>query len=368
MSLQTNAIIDNKEDLIGIFTVLVDLITAPAVLCGVDGSILKMNTAAAKNLGFPASRLDIRQSAENNQPDTSLSVLVQRISTIFEKTLRGTAVNQTAYRFENAKIKQSAFTFYAVPVQKDSVTTAVLITWTKKSGPLERVGREEPGYFRTIGTLAATVAHELRNPLGVIQTAIYNVRRKNKQGNLQKHLDNIENKIEESERIINNLLAYSRIKKPVMKKIHLYNFLTECITTFGAQHCGSGIKIKTELSGLSDVHFTLDPFQIREVLTNVLDNACGALQNMAGEIIIKGEQVPPDMIVLSVSDNGEGIDSFDLDEVFRPFFTRKSKGTGLGLTISRELINLHGGTIGISSQKGQGTSVRITLPNGKLSA
>jgi PAS domain S-box-containing protein len=213
-----------------------------------------------------------------------------------------------------------------------------------------------------IGTLAATVAHELRNPLAVIQTAAYNIRRKNKDAQLVKHIDHIEKKIAESERIINNLLNYSRIKKPQKKRIHLLNFINECIATVKTQYHSLNIVLKKDLKLFKDLIIYIDPFQIREVLANILNNAFQALQDKSGWIEIKGSLTPAREILIEVNDNGEGIDKQDLDAIFDPFFTRKSKGTGLGLTICRELVNLHEGRININSHKNKGTQVLIYLP------
>lgn len=221
---------------------------------------------------------------------------------------------------------------------------------------------EEAKRLSDIGTLAATVAHELRNPLGVIQTAVYNIRRKNEQEKLQKHIVHIEKKIAESERIINNLLNYSRMKKPQPKMIHLYNFMEECIDTIKIQYRNVEVKLKKNYNVFKNVKVNMDPFQIREVVTNILNNAYQALREDGGRIRIKGEIADANELIIEISDNGEGIDERDLSQIFSPFFTRKSKGTGLGLTISRELLNLNNGSINVHSTRGEGTTVRITLP------
>jgi signal transduction histidine kinase len=212
-----------------------------------------------------------------------------------------------------------------------------------------------------IGTLAATVAHELRNPLGVIQAAIFNIKRKVHDENLDTHIGNIQKKIGESELIINNLLNYANIKQPKLKKIHFYHFIDECLETIAEQYAAMTVNIRKDYESLVDLSIEVDPFQIREVLVNVLNNAYQAISDDEGEIDVTGS-VESENLVLAITDNGEGIDPRDMEKIFEPFFTQKSKGTGLGLTICRELIKLHKGDITVTSEKGKGTSVRISLP------
>ena len=94
-----------------------------------------------------------------------------------------------------------------------------------------------------------------------------------------------------------------------------------------------------------------DPNQIREIFLNILNNACQAYTASSGKVELRAEQ-QGDMVKISVEDAGVGIAPEDLDKVFEPFFTRKSKGTGLGLTICNELVNLYQGKIEIQSQLG----------------
>jgi PAS domain S-box-containing protein len=225
-----------------------------------------------------------------------------------------------------------------------------------------QIALSEAKRLSDIGTLAATVAHELRNPLGVIQAAIYNIKRKSTESRLEKHIDNIGKKVAESEQIINNLLNYSRIKQPKYKTIHLFNFIDECIDSVLHQYTDFNVTLKRDYNPFKGMSITIDPFQIREVLANIINNAYQALPHKKGMITVKGETSDDEEITIRIADNGKGIDKEDIERLFDPFFTRKSKGTGLGLTICKELVNMHKGSITVTSEKEKGTEVTVTLP------
>ncbi|MBA7470037.1 Adaptive-response sensory-kinase SasA [subsurface metagenome] len=213
-----------------------------------------------------------------------------------------------------------------------------------------------------LGTLAAIVAHELRNPLGVIKIAAYNIRKKRKNSLLDKHLDNIEKKVSESGQIINNLLSYSRIKTPSYEKIQIYDILNECIAFMKRRFHKQDVSIVKKFKSTEKKLIEADPLHIREIFNNILTNAYQSVSNKKGKIEISERDDGKGSIEISFKDNGMGIDKEDLERIFEPFFTRKSKGTGLGLTICNELVKLHGGKIDIKSKKGKGTSVTVSLP------
>jgi len=213
-----------------------------------------------------------------------------------------------------------------------------------------------------IGTLAAIVAHELRNPLSVIQAAVYNIKRKSGNTGIDKHLENIKAKVDESEQIISNLLSYSSFKAPKLTEIVIYSFLNELINDIQGKKPNENITFKRRYDKLKNLKVNIDPFQMREVINNIMNNACQSLPPAGGHINIMGKVSNNNQWILYITDNGEGIDKEDLEKIFNPFFTNKSRGTGLGLTISNELIKLHNGNIEIKSRKQQGTTVKITLP------
>ncbi len=211
-----------------------------------------------------------------------------------------------------------------------------------------------------IGTLAATVAHELRNPLGVIHLAAYNLKREKTELNTNKHLTNIEKKVWEGNQIIDNLLSYARIKIPNYEEINIVHVLDECVNSIQGRFAEKGITIEKKYNG-SLGSLEADPNQIREIFMNILNNACQSFPGNNGKVEVRGER-GPEMVKISVADHGVGIAQEDMDKIFEPFFTRKSKGTGLGLTICNELVNLHQGKIEIGSDIGKGTTVSILLP------
>jgi PAS domain S-box-containing protein len=212
-----------------------------------------------------------------------------------------------------------------------------------------------------IGTLAATVAHELRNPLAAISLASYNIKKKKYNPMLDKHIVNIEKKIRESDQIINNLLFYSRIKMPQYEKINIYNIIEECISFIQKRFKKRQVFIINKCKFLHNVFIEADSLQVRELFENVLDNAYDALVGKKGKIEIRAEY-DSEFINMTFSDNGVGIDKENLKKVYEPFFTTKSKGTGLGLMVCRQIVNLHEGIMDISSAKDKGTTVGVRLP------
>jgi signal transduction histidine kinase len=210
-----------------------------------------------------------------------------------------------------------------------------------------------------IGTLAASVAHELRNPLAVIQLSTHNLKREKDGLSSNWHLVNIEKKVWEGNQIIDNLLNYARIKIPNCERVDLKEILDECIYAAQGRFRDKGIIIEKRFGPVGDIN--ADANQIREICMNVLNNACQAFIKPEGKVEVTAEG-HGDMIKVTIKDNGIGIPEEDLSKIFNPFFTRKSKGTGLGLTICNELIHLNQGRIEINSQPGQGTSIMVFLP------
>ena len=214
-----------------------------------------------------------------------------------------------------------------------------------------------------IGKLAATVAHELRNPLAVIEAASYNIEKKCRNNNIDIHINNINKKINEAEKIISDLLTYAKINNPNFQKIKIIDLLNESILNVKNIYPDYKVRIIKKYH-LNDFNIMADPFQIKKVFNNILINAFQSLKNNKGNIAID-LSYKDDNLLTVIEDNGTGIDKNDLDKLFDPFFTKKTRGTGLGLSICKEIINLHNGKINITSSIDIGTKVEITLPKRK---
>jgi len=220
-------------------------------------------------------------------------------------------------------------------------------------------------HLSDIGRLASTVAHELRNPLGAVKAAVYNIERKNKDESLEKHINTIDKKLVSSAAIIDDLLNYSKIRKPEYKNVPVKELITESIEELGNTENIKGIKIKTTFDVPANKTLRADPAQLKQVVDNLLRNAAQAINNDGGavNIVVSSDNRDNEFSII-ISDNGPGIDKDDLKNIFDPFFSKKSNGTGLGLSVCKQIITAHGGSIGITSTKGEGTTVYITLPSG----
>ncbi|MBI4350728.1 MAG: PAS domain S-box protein [Elusimicrobia bacterium] len=216
-----------------------------------------------------------------------------------------------------------------------------------------------------IGTLAATVAHELRNPLATIGMAAVNIKRKAKNPELEKHLANIDKKVFESNQIINNLLFYSRLKPPHYERFYIHDIIEESLG-FVAENLRKDyrIAVNREIDFLKGVAAEADPVQLKEVLNNLLNNAVDAVMQTGGaggKIEVSGAR-KNGFIAITVRDSGPGMDKTTLEHVFDPFFTTKAKGTGLGLSVCRQIMDFHGGAVELKSEPGKGTVATVLLP------
>nr|HPQ65902.1 PAS domain S-box protein [bacterium] len=229
---------------------------------------------------------------------------------------------------------------------------------------LERLQTEmaESKRLSSIGTLAATVAHELRTPLGTIGLAAANLEKKNRAPELAGHIEKIERKVRESNQIISNLLTFTRIKYPRYRTVRLDRILQEAAKTARERYPLKKTHWALKLENLEKRPIEADYVQILEVFSNIIINACQAVADRTGRIGVEGRIDESRQAVVTVTDNGVGMDEHELPRVFEPFYSGKKTGTGLGLALSKELTELHGGSIEISSEKGKGTAVTVVLP------
>ncbi|MFA5117286.1 MAG: ATP-binding protein [Candidatus Omnitrophota bacterium] len=289
----------------------------------------------------------------SKEPDPFTEKEVQLLSELADNLAYG--IMAIRLRVEHSKAEDI--------LQRDKDTFERLVQERTKELVEAQAELERTKRLSDIGTLAATVAHELRNPLAAMGLAAFNIRRKVKNQDIDKHLANIEKKIIESEQIINNLLFYSRLKPPHYDRVPILEILEESIELLEDKR-KNDISVIRDTGSLDGQSIEADTLQVKEVFNNILNNACDAVLANKGEIrVIAGQD--DDSVVVTIKDNGAGIDKDNLAKVFDPFFTTKSKGTGLGLSVCRQIVDFHGGSISIESEAGRGTAVIVSLPKKK---
>jgi len=214
-----------------------------------------------------------------------------------------------------------------------------------------------------IGQLAGGVGHELRNPLGAIKNAAYYIRGKlvrselaQAEPRIMEFMNIIDEEINSSNKIINDLLGFSRVGKPTVFPARLEPVINDTISRLTIPE---NIRLTRKFDlNLPDVE--VDAKQIGQVLVNVITNAIQAMPD-GGRLTISTRQTDP-FAEIKVTDTGHGIAPEVLDKIFNPLFTTRAKGIGLGLAVCKTIIDRHGGQISVESQTGQGTTFTIKLP------
>ena len=211
--------------------------------------------------------------------------------------------------------------------------------------------------FATIGRLASSVAHELRNPLAAIKNISYFL---SKMGTFsdpksKQMVGMLSAEVLRANKIITDLLDYSRTKKLNKLSIDIVSFVNKVIP---AVTLPDNIKITTNLERFDVV---LDPDKITQVLINLITNARDAMPPEGGEINISATKKEK-VCYINVKDNACGMSEETLSHLFEPLFTTKLKGIGLGLPIVKEIIDAHQGKIIVTSKKNVGTTFKIELP------
>jgi signal transduction histidine kinase len=209
-----------------------------------------------------------------------------------------------------------------------------------------------------LGQMAATVGHELRNPLGVLTNSLYLIRNTvsgEADEKLRRHLDTADREICAATLIVSDLLEFSRPRTANPIPIDLAELLDEAISVAPPP---TGITVKRDDGGVPVI--VADRDQIRQVILNLLTNAYEAMPN-GGEVGV-GARIVDDAVEVVVSDTGIGMDPQTRAQVFEPFFSMKIKGTGLGLAVSKRIVEAHAGTLKMISEEGQGCTAVVTLP------
>ncbi len=225
---------------------------------------------------------------------------------------------------------------------------------------LHRTQMSRAEHFATLGELATGLAHEIRNPLAGIAGVIEIVGRDLPATSPAKAVvKEVRQEITQINKILSDLLETARPRPPEMRSSDLNTTVEHAVMLARQPVLSKPIKIEfTPAANLPEVEHDSD--QIHQVLINLLLNAEQAIE-ISGVVRVAVTE-EGDAAVVTVSDTGRGISADQLPNIFRPFYTTKGNGTGLGLSLARRIVEAHHGRIEVTSSPGQGTTFSITLP------
>jgi len=231
-----------------------------------------------------------------------------------------------------------------------------------------------------LGQLAGGMGHELRNPLGVISNAVYFLKMilPDADETTSEYLGIISSEVRDAEKIVSDLLDFSRTRPPEREKVAVSDLVAQVLERRSAPE---GVDVITEIGPDLPPVF-VDPRQMGQVMTNLVTNAYQAMPD-GGRLMIsvskdegigrrgdtgtrrQGDSLPVSpspCLRVSISDTGCGISEENMAKMFEPLFTTKAKGIGLGLAVSKNLVEANGGSIEMESEVGEGATFTVTLP------
>jgi signal transduction histidine kinase len=228
---------------------------------------------------------------------------------------------------------------------------------------IEELHRREMGraeHLATLGELAAGLAHEIRNPLAGI-AGVVDVMQKELPAESASRavLADVQHEIIHIQDILNDLLSYARPRPPTFHPANLNTTIEQAVTLAKQQVRTRPIEVLfTPNPAFPPVNH--DPALLQQVLLNLLLNGIQAISGPGKVEVILTHEAPQALIV--VKDTGKGISAEALPKIFKPFFTTRKEGTGLGLSLAKGIVESHGGTIEALSSPGLGTQFRIRIP------
>ncbi|MGA1796079.1 MAG: response regulator [bacterium] len=210
----------------------------------------------------------------------------------------------------------------------------------------------------TLGTFVSFVSHELRNPLSVIQNSVYYLKTHIQTDNpkIEKYFRIMDEEVEIAHKIIDDFLTFTKGRPLELRSANINNVIKKVIDLIRIPE-----NIETNLDVQKDLpDIKVDRDHIQQVLVNMINNAIQSMPH-GGKLTLSSRR-DGEYVIIDINDTGGGISEEDQGHLFEPFFSKKKKGTGLGLVICKFLVERHKGKITVESTLGKGTSFSVHLP------
>ena len=359
------------------FKTITDQAVYGAALAGFDGTLLYLNDRFARMHGYApceliGRNLSIFHTAEQMPHVNELNARVRREGgytgeTVWHQRRDGhvfpTLMNATAVRDERG-----------MPM----FISATAIDTTSQHHAEEQARRDQAELARvvrlsTMGEMAAGLAHELNQPLGAITSSATGGLKMLKAGRADPEaLGRImELALEQAQRageIIRTLRDLVRKREPRRSTVNVNEIVRQALAFVAHEARQAGVMTVLELDDAAATNISADGIQLQQVMINLLRNAVEAMKTAADadrQLVIRTGLTSRKTIEVSVRDRGRGIPESELDRVFEPFFSTTPEGLGMGLSISRSIVEAHGGRLRAIPNADRGMTLRFTLPTGK---
>jgi two-component system, sporulation sensor kinase E len=332
-------------------------VTSGVITVGPDASVATLNPSAERMLGIPEDLAVAKTIRSIFKDDGGLSLDVSRVlEGRSPRTLRDISVVTRGGKTVHAQASVSRMRDVGGRKLGAVVTIEDVSEVKALTDQLIRADR-----LAAMGELTAGVAHEVRNPLGIIRASVQLMEESSdNRAKVHDAAEVIKHEIDRLDRVIKSLLDFGRPSSPTMRLVDVRRVLEEVVLFTRKFADRSNVQIVEEYA--DDVHeITGDPEQLKQVFVNLISNAVQAMTEDGGTLTVSSG-FEDDFVFVRFSDTGPGIPSESIGKVFDPFFSTRDDGTGLGLTIVHRIVDEHGGHIEVTSDAGTGTAFTVHLP------
>jgi signal transduction histidine kinase len=311
--------------------------------------VVTMAPEAAQLLGFAVQA--------SREPDwETLPVSLRQVAAEAAKT--GRSLANRIVEIKTAAGRSRVLEITAIPVGHNGKVGVVLLLSNLEDllhceERLQRLDR-----LANLGTLAASMAHEIRNALVAGRTFVDLLLEKNPQAELT---DVVRRELTRIDAIVARLLKFAAPARPALSEVRVTELLEHALRLLQPQLDNRDISLDRQLNTGAD-QVTGDEGELLQAFMNLLLNALEAMAP-EGKLTVKTEpESKSGTIRITITDTGIGISPEHLPHLFDPFFTTKPSGTGLGLAVTKRIIEEHHGALTVESRPGQGTAFTIVLP------
>jgi two-component system sensor histidine kinase PilS (NtrC family) len=346
---------------------VISSLTGGLATTDIDGRILSFNKAAEGIIGITAAAAVDRQAGDILQ-------LPEEFGSLFGQQEGRPRLPRVEYVFKHPNGREIELGISTAILKTPRGEVGFVFTFqdVTEARRQEREARIQQR-LAAVGEMAAGIAHEIRNPLASMSGSLQILRQELPLSDEQSQLMDIV--LRESDRLnetIRSFLAYARPQRNASTTIDVRQIVTDAATLLqNSPELLEGHAVRCDVPP-DPVWCFADEAQIRQIVWNLATNGLRAMSD-GGTLTLSARHAPPepdspDMVILSVSDEGIGIDADELDGILQPFHGGFARGTGLGLSIVHRIVSDYGGQLLMSSTRGKGTTVTVRLPAAQRAA